>query len=81
MNYYTVTLADAMGLHNSHFCPHSIVHYIILEPDSLTVAFIVVLMGNTSLLVKWQSMCPVKIFLMNQVFTGTQMDLMEILIL
>ena len=56
-------------------------HHGFLEAGGLLIAMTVILMGNTTPVVKWQSIMTVKIFLFTLVFNGYQMDLMEILIL
>ena len=66
------------------FTSQPIVPHLFLEPGGLMgliLANIVILMGNTTLVVKCHSIHTVKILLLIQVFIGIQMDLVEILIL
>ena len=91
VNVYTGNLADALKRHNGKNLqrfiqimiqtPHSIVHHIFLAPGGLIIVIQVILMGNTSLVVKWQSIGPIELFLFTQVFIGTQIDLMDLPIL
>ena len=56
--------------------PQSNVHQYFFEAGGLQIAIVLILMGNTTLVVKWQSMRTVKIFLLKQAFTITRLSLM-----
>ena len=90
VNGYTGTLTDQLRPHNGiKFSTFDLdndsiaktVHQCFLAAGGLLIAITVILMGNTTLVVKWRSIRTVKIFLFIQVFIGSLMDLIHLLIL
>ena len=90
VNGYTGTLTDQLRPHNGiKFSTFDLdndsiaktVHQCFLAAGGLLIAITVILMGNTTLVVKWRSIRTVKTFLFIQVFIGSLMDLIHLLIL
>ena len=60
--------------------PQSIVDHCFLAAGGFLIAITFILMEKANLVVEWQSMNAVKIFFIIQVFIGSQMYLMKVLI-